>query len=32
MACSFNTELMEKVGDVIGTESTALGIHNIFGK
>ncbi|KAI9497223.1 beta-glucosidase-related glycosidase, partial [Zychaea mexicana] len=30
MACSFNTELMHKVGDIVGTEAAGIGIHNIF--
>lgn len=31
LAGTFNTDLMEKVGDVIGTEAASLGLHNIFG-
>ncbi|KAI9497224.1 beta-glucosidase-related glycosidase [Zychaea mexicana] len=30
MGCSFNVDLMHKVGDVIGTESGSIGIHNLF--
>ncbi|KAI9318774.1 beta-glucosidase-related glycosidase [Dichotomocladium elegans] len=30
MACSFDIELLKKVGDVVGSEAESLGIHNIF--
>ncbi|KAI9249415.1 putative beta-glucosidase [Phascolomyces articulosus] len=30
MGCTFNPDLIHKVGDVVGTESAGIGIHNIF--
>ncbi|KAI8144230.1 beta-glucosidase-related glycosidase [Fennellomyces sp. T-0311] len=30
MGATFNTELIHKVGDIVGIESASVGIHNIF--
>lgn len=32
MACTFNTDLVEKMGNVVGTEAEGMGIHNVFGR
>jgi beta-glucosidase len=31
-ACSFNPDLVEQIGNVVGSEAESMGVNNIFGK